>query len=490
MNKVGIYLRLSSEDKDKKDTNSESIKNQRNMLIDYINKNEDFILYDEYCDEDLSGAGTYRPEFERLIKDCENKKIDIVLCKSQSRFSRDMEIIEKYINNKFIEWNIRFISLSDNADTNNVGNKKSRQINGLVNEWFLEDISNNIRSALKIKMKQGELVSAFPPYGYIISKGKTNKLVIDPIASIIVKKIYTLYLKGFGYTAIAGKLNDEKIPSPSYYKYLNGYKLNIVSNKPINKIIWNPNAIKNILTNEVYIGNLIQGKRTTVNYKNHKIIKKDKSLWIKNDSTHKAIIDINTFTKVQSLIRNNKRTITKKGNYHIFSGVIYCNECGNIMKKKNSSLHEYLVCSNNNCINNKSIRYDNLENIILNETNKIIFKYYDEIEINKLLQNHPSKNIIQLENKINSIKQKLKTLYKDKLNNIINDELFLELFKDYEKEILFLTKLIEQNNKDKPLKSIKSFDKLNRSIINEFINSIYISKIENNYRKIIINWNV
>ena len=169
--RVGIYLRLSNEDRDKvnKDDDSESIKNQRNMLAQYINKHPEFALIDEYCDEDLSGAGTYRPEFERLIRDCENRKLDIVLCKSQSRFSRDMEIVEKYINNKFKEWNIRFIGLSDNADTEVLGNKKSRQINGLVNEWYLEDVSDNIRSAFNSKMKQGEFISPFAPFGYEVS---------------------------------------------------------------------------------------------------------------------------------------------------------------------------------------------------------------------------------------------------------------------------------------------------------------------------------
>ena len=165
--RVGIYLRLSDEDKDKinKSDDSESIKNQRHLLLEEINKRPEFILVDEYSDEDLSGAGTFRPEFERLIRDCENGKIDVVLCKSQSRFSRDMEVIEKYIHNKFIEWNIRFIGISDNADTEVVGNKKSRQINGLVNEWYLEDTSNNIRSAFQAKMKQGEFISPFASYG-------------------------------------------------------------------------------------------------------------------------------------------------------------------------------------------------------------------------------------------------------------------------------------------------------------------------------------
>ncbi len=362
--KVGIYLRLSNEDKDKKNIDSESIKNQRNMLIDYINKNDNYILYDEYCDEDLSGAGTYRPEFERLINDCRNKKIDIVLCKSQSRFSRDMEIIEKYINNKFIEWNVRFISIADNADTDNYGNKKARQINALVNEWYLEDISNNIRTAFNSKMKQGEFISPFAPFGYKVSKQNNNKLVIDKTASIIVEEIYKLYLDGYGFTSIANILNNKRVPSPSLYKHMNGIKLHIVTNKKIEDIKWNNNAIKNILTNEIYIGNLIQGKRTTVSYKNHKIIKKDKSLWIKKENTQEPIIDGYTFNKVQKLIKRRTRTIKSTNKTHILSGIVFCNN-NHLMTIKNSGKHLYLVCKK--C--KTSIRYDYLEQEILNKLN-------------------------------------------------------------------------------------------------------------------------
>ena len=356
--KVGIYLRLSNEDKNKTNDVSESIKNQKNMLINYINNKPNFILHDIYSDEDLSGAGTYRPEFERLIKDCENKKLDIVLCKSQSRFSRDMEIIEKYINNKFIEWNIRFIGLSDNADTLNKGNKKARQINGLVNEWYLEDVSNNIKSAFKAKMLQGELISPFAPYGYIINKNNNNKLEIDEEAALIVKKIYNLYLKGYGLTSICNYLNNKNIPSPSLYKYQKNIKLNIVSKNKRENIKWNPNAIKTILTNEVYIGNLLQGKRTTVSYKNHKIIAKDKNDWIRKENMHDAIIDIKKFSKVKNLLKAKSRPIKKTSVKHPFSGVVYCNECNHLLRKKSSSKHDYLVCSNTNCLNKKGIRYD------------------------------------------------------------------------------------------------------------------------------------
>src|SRR5574344_2496566 len=318
--KVGIYLRLSNEDKDKIsiDETSESIKNQRNMLIDYISKHPEFVLVDEYCDEDLSGAGTFRPEFEKLIRDCENKKLDIVLCKSQSRFSRDMEVVERYINNKFKEWNIRFIGLSYNADTDNSGNKKSRQINGLVNEWYLEDVSDNIRSAFQAKMKQGEFISPFASFGYEVSKEDNNKLVVDPIASEIVKDIFDLYLKGMGFTGIAKYLNEKKIPSPSLYKYQKGIKLNVISNRPREQIKWSTNAIKTILTNELYLGHLIQGKRTTVSYKNHKIKKKNEKDWVRKENTHEAIIDEETFNKVQIAMKERTKPMKSTGVVHNF----------------------------------------------------------------------------------------------------------------------------------------------------------------------------
>ncbi len=496
MNRVGIYLRLSEEDKNKKDNNSESIKNQRNMLIDYINKNNDLILIDEYCDEDLSGAGTYRPEFERLIKDCENHKLDIVLCKSQSRFTRDMELVEKYLHNKFIEWNIRFIGLSDNTDTYNIGNKKSRQINGLVNEWFLEDVSNNIRSAFRIKMIKGEYISPFASYGYIVSKKDNNKLEIDPIASLIVKKIYNLYLKGYGYTKIAKYLDDNQIPPPSLYKYREGIKLNIVTNKPIKDIKWNTSTIKRILTNELYIGNLIQGKRTTVSYKNHKIINKNKSYWIKKENTHESIIDKEVFNKIQTMIKKRTKPL-KKGNIHIFSGKVYCNICNHLMRKKNTIKHIYLSC-NNNCLNKHSIRYDKLESIVLDLINNKIKKYYDEEMLLQLFNNNKTNSLLEYNKEINKkiIKNKeyLHQIYKDKVNGIINEEEFKELLSTYQNKHKeyhkYLNSIIKEkdNNYNHIITKYKHFNKLNRIIIEEFIDKIHIDILQNNQRNIKIFW--
>ena len=523
--RVGIYLRLSNEDRDKanKNDDSESIKNQRNLLIDYVNKHPELVLIDEYCDENISGVGTYRPEFERLIRDCENGKIDIVLCKSQSRFSRDMEIIEKYINNKFKEWNIRFIGLSDNADTEILGNKKSRQINGLVNEWYLEDVSNNIRSAFISKMKQGEFISPFASFGYDINPSDNNKLIVDHVASIIVKNIYNLYLTGLGFTGIAKYLNSKEIPCPSHYKYQKGIKLNVISNRPREEIKWTTNAIKTILTNEIYLGHLIQGKRTTISYKNHKIKNKDKKDWIRAENTHEAIIDEETFNKVQVAIKERTKPMKATGIVHIFSGKVFCLECEHYMRKKNTKRHEYLVCSNNrdgydDCENKVGVRYDELANIVLEAINKKIKKYYDEKELENFdfqrINNRFKEKIDILEkqkndvqNKISKVRNYLKNIYEDKVNRVITEEQFKNLITSYDKdEDIFnnqiktiINEIVYYKMKEKSLKnSIKmrfskyqELTKLNRVIIDEFVDKIYIGKlnVEIKSRDIKLKWN-
>lgn len=154
MIKVAIYCRLSDEDKDKviSTKDSESIKNQKNILIKYAAQ-QGWSIYKIYSDDDFSGLDNQRPAWNEMIKDAKERKFNIILCKSQSRFTRDMEVVEKYLHNKFIEWGIRFIGLTDNSDTLNKGNKKQRQINGLVNEWYCEDVSENIKSVFDMKRR-------------------------------------------------------------------------------------------------------------------------------------------------------------------------------------------------------------------------------------------------------------------------------------------------------------------------------------------------
>ncbi len=202
-----IYCRLSKEDEDKQQLESESIQNQKSMLVKYaVERGWD--IYNLYCDEDFSGADSHRPDFNQMLKDAEAKRFQIILCKSQSRFTRDMELVEKYIHGKFLLWGIRFIAIADNVDTDVKGNKKARQINGLINEWYLEDLSENIRLVFDFKRRQGQYIGGFPIYGYQKDPTDKNKLVMDETAAGVVRQIYDWYLEGNGVQHIAYLLNQ------------------------------------------------------------------------------------------------------------------------------------------------------------------------------------------------------------------------------------------------------------------------------------------
>ena len=262
--KCAIYCRLSEEDRNKqyKSDDSESIQNQKSILIKYALA-QNWEIYNIYSDDNYAGADRNRPEFKRLLKDAENKVFDIILCKTQSRFTRELELVEKYIHGLFPIWGIRFISIVDNADTENKGNKKARQINGLVNEWYLEELSENIKAVFTNKRKEGYHIGAFALYGYKKDPQKKGHLIIDEEVAPIVREVFNLYIEGYGKTAIARMLNDRGIPNPTEYKRLQGLRYK----PPKNSTLWHYYNISDMLTNEMYIGNMVQGKYGSVSYK-------------------------------------------------------------------------------------------------------------------------------------------------------------------------------------------------------------------------------
>ena len=276
--KVAIYCRLSEEDRNKQHEtdDSNSIQNQKSMLIQYVLE-QGWEVYNIYSDDDYTGSDRRRPEFNKLLNDAEHRKFDIILCKTQSRFTRELELVEKYIHGLFPIWGIRFISIVDNADTANKGNKKSRQINGLVNEWYLEDMSENIRSVLTDRRKNGFHIGAFALYGYKKDPEQKGHLIIDEEAAAVVREVFTLFSQGYGKTAIARMLNDRGIPNPTEYKRLHGLRYKQPTRK--NSTLWKYFAISDMLTNEIYIGNMVQGKYGSVSYKTKQNKPRPKEEW-------------------------------------------------------------------------------------------------------------------------------------------------------------------------------------------------------------------
>lgn len=483
-----------------------------------------------FSDDDYSGADNNRPGFKQLIEACENGKVDIVLCKSQSRFSRDMEIIEKYLHNKFVEWGVRFVSIVDNADTDVEGNKKSRQINGLVNEWYLEDLSKNVRKSLQNKREDGQFLGSFAPYGYMKDPDNKNKLLIDPVAAEVVKEIFKMYKDGNGYYKISKSLNDRGILTPSNYKKENGSKFvcNSAKHRDI-KTGWCQDTIAGILRNEVYMGNLVQGKKTYVSYKNHKSVIKPKDEWTYSYGTHEPIIDVETWNFVQSKFKSRTR-ITKTGEVYMLSRKVYCKECHHIftrnLYKTSEGKTAYLKCkgvrlANQNCKNNASIRCDVLEKILLDEINKQLDIYYNISELDRLYtiqKKSLNSNVIskkeifeqekkELNAKIQKKNDYYKSIYEDKLEGIISQEEFMMLREKFSKEIDEYKKRIEvineelsniKTNEDRIETSIaifekyKHIDKLTKEIVDEFVDEILIGEVnaEKNTRDIDISFNL
>lgn len=301
--RAAIYCRLSKEDADKDEPGQESrsIINQTMMLLDYV-KQQDFQLCGIYKDDDYSGLYDNRPGFEKLIEDAKEGKFDVIVAKTQARFTRNMEHLERYLHHDFPIWGIRFIGVVDNSDTADRGNKKARQINGLVNEWYCEDLSENIRASFKIKQKEGQFLGASAPYGYIKDPEDHHRLVPDPFAASVVRRIFEMYICGTGKSKIAEILTDEGILIPSLYKrqVLGQNYRNPNETKNTGK--WTFQTVSGILKNEVYIGNMVQNKSARISYKDKKKVAQPKSRWIRKEGTHRPIVDKEVFLRAQSLI--------------------------------------------------------------------------------------------------------------------------------------------------------------------------------------------
>ena len=520
--KVAIYCRLSREDDDKLHENdeSESIQNQKSMLINYaIERSWD--IYNIYCDEDYSGIDSERPEFNKLLEDAKNHKFDIVLCKTQSRFTRDMEIVERYLHNKFIEWNIRFVSLVDHVDTLDKGNKKSRQINGLVNEWYLEDLSENIRKTFDSKRKQGLHVGSFVCYGYKRSPENKNKLIIDDEAADVVRFIFNLYEQGNGVTKIAMILNDKGILTPTKYKQSKGINF---KNQGKNIEYWCEPTVSKILKNEMYIGNLVQGYNKKISYKSKKMVTQPKSEWIVVENTHEPIITKEQFYKVQEIFKSKSRRC-KNGEVHVFASKLVCQDCGTkLYKCKNDRGYVYFSCKGSKKLyghscTTHSIGYENLKKLVAEKIREKILAFYnfDNVSDNLFVTNNNLNKAKLLQNKtetlskeMEDINKAIKELYLNKASGKVPEDVFDDINasflsdksakqKELDKIQNDLSNLEEKElnskfikeQKEKIINHFKDFKELTFDIVNNFIDFIEIGEKDKKTKSqdVVIHWN-
>ena len=508
--KIAIYIRLSREDGD--DLESESVTNQRSLLTGYL-KAQNLDVVDIYIDDGYTGTNFERPDFKRMLNDIENKKINMVITKDLSRLGRDHIMTGFYIETYFPENDVRYIAINDDIDTFfETSGSDMMPFKLSMNDMYAKDISKKVRSNLLQMKKDGKFCGSTPSYGYMRDPNDKHKLIPDPNTAPIVKKIFDLYIAGYGSSKIAEILTKEEVPTPIMYKY-SSHKLN-KSNHPE---IWKHTSISNIIKNRVYIGDLIQHKVQKINYKIKKTKNLSKDEWFVKENAHKPLIDRKTFEIAQSIkdSKDNYNKNRRNVNY-LLSDLVYCKDCGARMSISYDKKRDRITMNCNNyrkfskydiCFSHY-INYTKLENTIYNKLKAMTSHYInDKDEFENIIKSkciNPKqeklKKINELTFKISKLKRKQDSLYDDKFNNIINVETYTRLFKNIEEDIKTtkqkLKKLkeeisiIDKNSSChiEYIDIIKNFLNMKnptKEIINRLIKKIYVTKdkkIEIHYR--------
>lgn len=351
--KACIYARLSKDDDDiesKKESNS--ISNQKALIRDYLSRMSDVEIVAEKVDDGFSGVNFDRPGFKEMMDLIKAGKVNCVVVKDLSRLGRNYIDCGNYIERVFPFLKVRFIAINDYIDTAERQNDTNMVVpfKNIMNDSYAKDISTKVRSQLEIKRKKGEFIGAFATYGYMKDPDNHNHLIIDEEAAGIVRQIYKWRIEGMNQYLIAHKLNEKGVLCPMEYKIAKGYK--IQKNFKVNEQAkWSYITVTRILTNEVYIGALVQGKEGKPNYKVKKIMRKDESEWIRVENAHEAIVTYNDFMIVKDLLKKDTRRAPSEEKVYLYSGLLYCGDCGYAMCRKivpsGKNKYAYYVCSNN-----------------------------------------------------------------------------------------------------------------------------------------------
>lgn len=438
-----LYLRLSRDDGDKEESNS--ITGQRELLRDYISQRPEFREYAVRVDDGFSGSTFERPSFQKMIEDVKAGRTNCIIVKDLSRFGRNYLDAGEYIEKIFPFLGVRFIAVNDNYDS--LGDKKASDdliipFKNLINEAYCRDISVKIRSQLEIKRKNGQFLGSFAAFGYLKDEQNKNKLVVDQYAADIVRDIFKWKLEGVSPQDIADALNKLGVLSPMEYKRSLGMKFT-TSFKTNSKALWSAGTVIRVLKNPIYTGVLIQGKETTPSYKVHKRVTKDESEWTVIEDSHEAIISKIDFDSIQKVLKCDTRRSPGGKAVGLFSGMIFCGDCGASMVRKTVPAGEkkyvYYVCSahkqDKSCSPHR-IRDNALEEIVLDSLKQHISEVVDMRELLEITDTAPLRTAQaqkvqrQLDKKheeYEKLQKLLMSLYENLADGIIDREEYTRL---------------------------------------------------------------
>lgn len=508
--RVGNYIRLSESDEDKTyESDSESVINQRHLLMDFVKENG-FTFVDEYVDDGYTGTNFNRPGFQRMIKDIESGRINCVITKDLSRLGRNHVGCGNLLEEYFPANKIRFISILDGVDTFlDSANNDIVPFKSLFNDMTSKDTSKKIRSILKNKKQQGKFIGSKPCYGYMRDSEDKGHLIPDPEVAPVVKKIFKMAYYGNGVSDIVSYLNDNNIKCPSAYK---GTKSS--SRQKFN--MWTISSVNKLLKNRIYTGDMVQNKQTKMSYKSQKKITLDESLWIIVENTHEALVSKAMFDSIQNAPSRTRITHCNREK-RLLENLLTCKECGNtlsVLHRKNKNYKDNIYWSVN-C--NKYARdprrklcyphffpYDKLEEKIMSAIKNTCQRYLDSLNVKELsekikrerkkVKNEHQKERESLVLDIEELKRKMDVLYDDKFNGIISADNYVRLSSQTEKQIASLnSRIYEIDNEEnqikedtkeiikyeEQIKALLNLDEPNRELIKTLVKRIYIDKDKN-----------
>ncbi len=436
---AALYIRLSKEDES--EGPSQSVQNQESLLREFVQQHR-LIVYDTYIDDGWSGTSFDRPAFQRMIADIEAKKVNMVITKDLSRLGRDYILTGHYMERYFPEHRVRYISLLDGIDTgvDSTANDIT-PFRAIMNDMYAKDISKKIKSVKRDKQRKGQFIGGKPVYGYKMHPTEKNKIVIDEAVAPIVRRIFAMALSGMSCRNIATLLNQEGVPTPATYA-----NLPVVRPGPYTGL-WSSERISDMLQNETYIGNMVQGRSVKISYKSKKCLKQNPANWVVVEGTHEPLVDLETFQKVRMLVNSRKHTRSRTYDF-LLKGLIFCHECGYplaVLNRKNAKGEDvlYFVCRTYQRFTKAgvctchSIKEKTVTDVVIAKVREVCQAYLNPDKLLPLAQeaveNAGKQSSLEselqaLQSKIDSLTANLDRMYTDRLSGLLPEADFQRIF--------------------------------------------------------------
>ena len=436
---AALYIRLSKEDES--EGPSQSVQNQESLLREFVQQHR-LSVYDTYVDDGWSGTNFDRPSFQRMIADIEAKKVNMVITKDLSRLGRDYIMTGHYMERYFPEHRVRYISLLDGIDTgvDSTANDIT-PFRAIMNDMYAKDISKKIKSVKRDKQRKGQFIGGKPVYGYKMHPTEKNKIVIDEEVAPVVRRIFALALSGMSCRNIATLLNQEGVPTPATYA-----NLTVARPGPYTGL-WSSERISDMLQNETYIGNMVQGRSVKISYKSKKCLRQDPANWVVVEGTHEPLVDAETFRKVRMLVNSRKHTRSRTYDF-LLKGLIFCHECGYplaVLNRKNARGEDvlYFVCRTYQRFTKAgvctchSIKEKTVTDTVVAKVREVCQAYLNPAELlpvareaveNARKQSGLETELHTLQSKIDSLTANLDRMYTDRLSGLLPEADFQRIF--------------------------------------------------------------